>query len=217
MSNSTHREVDNHKEERTCRVQMTRAWWREETREEGKRKWERTRKRVGDKTCWPVEAECQASLHRPKGADGQREGEEDTEINSVRTGFIPPGPQNWAGPRRESEEEGRWGWGSSGAIYIILFWTKEDICERESKREIWTSVHVEVLNRHIWTHKSVNKGLLSLEGQPHQEQNSLLSSWGGVIHPKEQQKQDGDKDNKKEYGNPALSLASGEICNSKVN
>ncbi len=63
-------------------------------------------------TYWPgaelaVEAGCRASLHGPKGADGQREEEEDTEINSVRTGFIPSGPQNWAGPGRESEEKGR--------------------------------------------------------------------------------------------------------------
>lgn len=58
------------------------------------------------------------------GADGQREGDEETEINSVRTGFIPPGPQNWAGPGRESEEERGGGRGEdSGAIYIILFWT----------------------------------------------------------------------------------------------
>lgn len=59
---------------------------------------------------WPgaesaAEAGCWASLCRPKGTDGQREGEEETEINSVRTGFIPPGPQNWSGLRRESEEE----------------------------------------------------------------------------------------------------------------
>lgn len=95
-------------------------------------------RRAGDKTYWPgaepaVEAGCRASLHGPKGADGQREGEEETEINSVRTGFIPPGPQNWAGPRRESEEEGSGGGGV--AIYIILFWTKEDICEH--KRELF--------------------------------------------------------------------------------
>lgn len=67
-------------------------------------------KRAGDKTYWPgaglaVEAGCWASLSRPKGVDGQREGDEETEINSVRTGFIPPGPQNWAGPGRKSEEE----------------------------------------------------------------------------------------------------------------
>lgn len=74
-----------------------------------------------------MEAGCRASPRGPKGADGQREGDEETEINSVRTGFIPPGPQNWAGPGRESEEEeseeGWWGWwwGGSGAIYIILF------------------------------------------------------------------------------------------------
>lgn len=73
---------------------------------------ERTGRRAGDKTYWPgaggwlcVEAGCRASLCRPKGADGRREGDEETEINSVRTGFIPPGPQNWAGPGRKSEEE----------------------------------------------------------------------------------------------------------------
>lgn len=71
---------------------------------------ERIGRRAGDKTYWPgagpaVEAGCRASLCGPKGADGQREGDEKIEINSVRTGFIPPGPQNWAGPGRKSEEE----------------------------------------------------------------------------------------------------------------
>lgn len=45
----------------------------------------------------------------PEGTDARREGEEETEINSVRTGFIPPGPQNWAGPRRESQSQRRKG------------------------------------------------------------------------------------------------------------
>lgn len=79
-----------------------------------------------DKTYWPgavpaVEAGCRASLHRPKGADRQREGEEETEINSVRTGFIPPGPQNWSGPRRESEEEESVGEGE--AVLFISFYS----------------------------------------------------------------------------------------------
>lgn len=85
----------------------------------------RTGKRAGDKTYWPgagpaAEAGCRASLGRPRGADGQREGagDEETEINSVRTGFIPPGPQNWAGPGRKSEEERA---GGGAAVLFLSF------------------------------------------------------------------------------------------------
>lgn len=67
-----------------------------------------------------MRAGCRASIHGPKGADGQREGDEETEINSVRTGFIPPGPQNWAGPGRESEEEERGG-GGEQRCYLYHF------------------------------------------------------------------------------------------------
>ena len=44
-----------------------------------------------------------------------------------------------------------------------------------------------------------------------------VGGWGGVIHPREQERQDRDKDGEKERGNPALSPAPGEISNSKVN
>lgn len=84
---------------------------------------ERTRKEAGDKTYWPgagpaAQAGCRTSLGGPKGTDGQREGNEETEINSVRTGFTPPGPQNWAGPRRVSGEEREWGGGSAALLFI---------------------------------------------------------------------------------------------------
>lgn len=58
------------------------------------------------------------STDRGEQSDSERE-EEETEINSVRTGFIPPGPQNWAGPQRESEEEERGGEGA--ALLFISF------------------------------------------------------------------------------------------------
>lgn len=45
-------------------------------------------------------------------------GDEETEINSVRTGFIPPGPQNWAGPGRKSEEERA---GGGAAVLFLTF------------------------------------------------------------------------------------------------
>lgn len=67
-----------------------------------------------------MEAGCRASLSGPKGADGQREGDEETEINSVRTGFIPPGPQNWAGPGRESEKEKEKVGGRAALLFISL-------------------------------------------------------------------------------------------------
>lgn len=41
----------------------------------------------------------------PRGQAGEGRGYEEAEISSVRTGFIPPGPQNWAGPGRERRDE----------------------------------------------------------------------------------------------------------------
>lgn len=58
-------------------------------------------------------------------------GDEETEINSVRTGFIPPGPQNWAGPGRKSEEERAGG----GAAVLFLSFQSELKCFREEKRD----------------------------------------------------------------------------------
>ena len=80
-----------------------------------------------------MEAGCRASLCGPKGADGQREGEGEIEINSVRTGFIPPGPGNWAGPGRESEE-GRvgWGWGEQWC-YLYHFILDLNVTQKREK------------------------------------------------------------------------------------
>lgn len=57
----------------------------------------RTGRRARDRK---QDAGCRADSREP--TDSEREARK---INSVRSGFIPPGPRNWTGPRREPDEE----------------------------------------------------------------------------------------------------------------
>lgn len=70
----------------------------------------------------------------------------------------------------------------------------------------------------VYMHVCVaSNGLLPLEGHTSRANHPFVIAGGRVIQPREQQRQDGDKDGENERGNPASSPAPGEISNSKVN
>lgn len=89
----------------------------------------------------------------------------------------------WPAESVRAGGEGRWG---STLLFISFCSGLKKIYVSACVRSLWPSVHVEVLNRHICAHKSVNKsGVQSLKGRTRGEQNILLSLRGRVIHPRE--------------------------------
>lgn len=102
---------------------------------------ERTGRRARDRK---QDVGCPMDSREP--TDSEREARK---ISSVRSGFIPPGPRNWTGPRRESLTRRR----ARGAAVLYICGlssrTKEDVCERLHAFQQQQTATFELINQSI--------------------------------------------------------------------